>query len=309
MSNNHLQTNTKSALYNVIIEAGNKDPPPMLAPATRKSRVKETYATISEETRKKLDAEAKRVHIILTGIDNDIYSTVDACPNAEEIWKAIERVKQGENINKQDVETNLYREFRKFTSKDGESLESYYSRLYKMMNELVRNQCIIDNHHMNPKPTCYTQTSTNNSPATTKSKGKEITKTPSPPESDHEVVSDEEETLRDKEIQKLMALISTSFKKINKPTNNNLRTSSNTRNMNVDRTPRSDRRIWFDRQTRQYENQRVVNVARNRENVGTLIVQQNEIQCLSCKEFRHVAKECKKMQKGKRILLIIRKRF
>ncbi|GJV89816.1 hypothetical protein Tco_1533754, partial [Tanacetum coccineum] len=32
--------------------------------------------------------------IILTGIDNDIYSTVDACPNACEMWKAIERLKQ-----------------------------------------------------------------------------------------------------------------------------------------------------------------------------------------------------------------------
>nr|GEX67076.1 hypothetical protein [Tanacetum cinerariifolium] len=29
--------------------------------------------------------------IILTGIDNDIYSTVDACPNSCEMWKAIER--------------------------------------------------------------------------------------------------------------------------------------------------------------------------------------------------------------------------
>ncbi|GJT92379.1 hypothetical protein Tco_1081224 [Tanacetum coccineum] len=33
------------------------------------------------------------------GIDNDIYSTVDACPNACEMWKAIKRLKQGESIN------------------------------------------------------------------------------------------------------------------------------------------------------------------------------------------------------------------
>ncbi|GKB81119.1 hypothetical protein Tco_0948014, partial [Tanacetum coccineum] len=66
------------------------------------------------------------------GIDNDIYSIVDACPNACEIWKAIERLKQGESINVQDLETNLYWEFGKFTSRDGESLESYYSRFYKM---------------------------------------------------------------------------------------------------------------------------------------------------------------------------------
>nr|GFC80986.1 retrovirus-related Pol polyprotein from transposon TNT 1-94 [Tanacetum cinerariifolium] len=55
-------------------------------------------------------------------------STVDACPNACEMWKAIERLKQGESINLQDLETNLFWEFGKFTSLDGESLESYYSR-------------------------------------------------------------------------------------------------------------------------------------------------------------------------------------
>ncbi|GJX19073.1 hypothetical protein Tco_0221750 [Tanacetum coccineum] len=83
------------------------------------------------------------------GIDNDIYSTVDACLNACEMWKAIERLKQGKSINVQDLETNLYWEFGKFTSRDGESLESYYLWFYKMMNELVRNQCHVTNHQVN----------------------------------------------------------------------------------------------------------------------------------------------------------------
>ncbi|GKG17562.1 hypothetical protein Tco_0362519, partial [Tanacetum coccineum] len=75
---------------------GAKDRPPMLAPdpktpdthgteggsQTRADKVKESYATISEDIRKQLDAEAEAVQIILTRIDNDIYSTVDACPNA-----------------------------------------------------------------------------------------------------------------------------------------------------------------------------------------------------------------------------------
>nr|GFA16061.1 hypothetical protein [Tanacetum cinerariifolium] len=83
------------------------------------------------------------------GIDNDIYSTVDACPNACEMWKVIVRLKQGESINVQDLETNLYWEFGKLTSQDGESLELYYSRFYKMMNELIRNQCKVTNHQVN----------------------------------------------------------------------------------------------------------------------------------------------------------------
>ncbi|GJU11530.1 gag-pol polyprotein [Tanacetum coccineum] len=54
----------------------------------------ETYKTIPEDIRKQLDAEAEAVQIILTGIDNDIYSTVDAYPNACEMWKAFKRLKQ-----------------------------------------------------------------------------------------------------------------------------------------------------------------------------------------------------------------------
>nr|GEW66487.1 nucleotide-binding alpha-beta plait domain-containing protein [Tanacetum cinerariifolium] len=53
----------------------------------------ETYKNVSQEIRDQLNAEAEAVQIILTGIDNDIYSTVDACPNTCEMWKAIERLK------------------------------------------------------------------------------------------------------------------------------------------------------------------------------------------------------------------------
>ncbi|GKC80962.1 hypothetical protein Tco_1136679 [Tanacetum coccineum] len=40
-------------------------------------------------------------------------------------------------------------EFGTFTSRDGELLESYYSKFYKMMNELVRNQYDVTNHQVN----------------------------------------------------------------------------------------------------------------------------------------------------------------
>ncbi|GKA92034.1 hypothetical protein Tco_0813959 [Tanacetum coccineum] len=109
----------------------------------------ETYKTVLDDIRKQLNAKAETVQIILIGIDNDIYSIVDACPNACEMWKVIERLKQGESINVQNLETKLFWEFVKFTSWDGESLESYYSRFYKIMNELVRNKCDVTNHQVN----------------------------------------------------------------------------------------------------------------------------------------------------------------
>ncbi|GJU10096.1 hypothetical protein Tco_1132492 [Tanacetum coccineum] len=154
-TNNNLQTQTSNALHNAIMEVGGKDRPPMLAPVTEGSSettiegYMENNKNVSQYIRNQLDVEAKAIQIILTWIYNDIYSIVDACLYACEMWKAIERLKQGESINVQDLETNLYWEFGKFTSRDGESLESYYSRFYNMMNELVRNKCDATNHQVN----------------------------------------------------------------------------------------------------------------------------------------------------------------
>nr|GFC79838.1 hypothetical protein [Tanacetum cinerariifolium] len=216
-------------------------------------------------------------------IDNDIYSTVDACPNACEMWKAIERLKQGESVNVQDLETNLFWEFGKFTSLDGESLESYYSRFYKMMNELTRNECKVTNHQVNVQfllqlqpewqrfvtlvkqsqelkhvsyhklydilkqhqhevneiraeklarvanplalvaqqqqvyhpqsyPTHYNKnSSTRTQQAATRNRGKAIVNSPQPIyDQEPSMVDDDDETSKDKEIDKLMALISLS---------------------------------------------------------------------------------------------------
>nr|GEV81503.1 Gag-Pol polyprotein [Tanacetum cinerariifolium] len=82
------------------------------------------------------------------------------------------------------------------------------------------------------------------------------------------------------------------WKKIYKPTNNNLRTSSNTSRANQDNSPSINRNAG-------YENQRIGNVAGARETVGSSVVQKSRIQCYNCKEFRHVARECQKPKRAK----------
>nr|GEV66379.1 integrase, catalytic region, zinc finger, CCHC-type, peptidase aspartic, catalytic [Tanacetum cinerariifolium] len=80
--------------------------------------------------------------------------------------------------------------------------------------------------------------------------------------------------------------------KIYKPTNNNLRTSLNTSRANQDNSPRINRSIG-------YENQRIGNVPRARETVGSTMVQNTRIQCYNYKEFGHVARECQKPKRAK----------
>nr|GEX88289.1 retrovirus-related Pol polyprotein from transposon TNT 1-94 [Tanacetum cinerariifolium] len=122
-----------------------------------------------------------------------------------------------------------------------------------------------------PKPSIPSRSHT-----TTKHKGKEIAKPITPlSETASEEDSDPEQAQRDNGMQKNLTLIAKYFKKIYKPTNNNLRTSSNSKNKNVDTTPR----FKNDNQSGQFRNQKTVNVAAARENVGisnTCLVETND---------------------------------
>ncbi|GKB77272.1 hypothetical protein Tco_0944167 [Tanacetum coccineum] len=109
----------------------------------------ETIHNMSTENKLYFQAEKEAIFLLLTGIRDEIYSTVDACNTANEVWIAIERLQQGESLNVQDVKTNLLWEFRKFTSRDGKSMESYYSQFYKLMNELTRNNLQVTTMQVN----------------------------------------------------------------------------------------------------------------------------------------------------------------
>nr|GEU52135.1 putative reverse transcriptase domain-containing protein [Tanacetum cinerariifolium] len=276
--------NTSNALHNAIMEAGGKDRLPMLTPGNYNppyefkwndkvvpvteggteittERYMENYKNVSQDIRDQLNTKAEAVQIILTGIDNNIYSTVDACPNTCEIWKAIERSQQTATRNREKVIVNspplIYDQEPFMVAEDDEMskdkeidkvmalISLSFKKIYKPTNNNLR-----------------TSSNTN------------------------------DEMSMDKEIDKLMALISLSFKKIYKPTNNNHITSSNTNRENQDNTLRINRGAGYD-------NQRVVNVAGAKENIGTQVAQQSGIQCYNCKEYGHVAMECQKPKQAK----------
>ncbi|GJV27025.1 retrovirus-related pol polyprotein from transposon TNT 1-94 [Tanacetum coccineum] len=222
---------------------------------TTTERYMENYKNVSQDIRDQMNAEAEAVQIILTGIDNDIYSTVDACPNACEMWKAIERLKQGESINVQDLETNLYWEFGKFTSRYGQLpvLTSTTTRMAKNQHVLANPLALFAQqqpvyHHQN-HPTQNTQYSSTRSQQSTRNRGKALV-TSSAPTYDPEpaTVTEDEEMSKEKAIEN-SCLISLS---------------------------------------------RAINVAGARENVGTPVVQKSGIQCYNCKEYGHVSRECQK---------------
>ncbi|GJX75895.1 hypothetical protein Tco_0322706 [Tanacetum coccineum] len=57
----------------------------------------ETFSNISPKGKAYYDAEAEAIHLSLTRIKDDIYSTVYACKIAHDMWIAIERLQQEVN--------------------------------------------------------------------------------------------------------------------------------------------------------------------------------------------------------------------
>ncbi|GJY26246.1 hypothetical protein Tco_0400972 [Tanacetum coccineum] len=77
---------------NVLIAAEN------ILPVAAHEEV-ETIHNMTAENKLYFQAEKEAIFLILTGIGDEIYSTVDACNTAKEMWTAIERLQQGESLN------------------------------------------------------------------------------------------------------------------------------------------------------------------------------------------------------------------
>nr|GEV03565.1 hypothetical protein [Tanacetum cinerariifolium] len=64
------------------------------SPAIPKHTTVETPMNMSPENKAHFQAKKEALHLILTGIGDKIYSTVDACQTAQEMWEAIKRLQQ-----------------------------------------------------------------------------------------------------------------------------------------------------------------------------------------------------------------------
>nr|GFA27088.1 hypothetical protein [Tanacetum cinerariifolium] len=202
--------------------------------------------------------------------------------------KAIERLKQGESINVQDLETNLFWEFGKFTSLDGESLESYYSRFYKLMNELTRNKCTVTNHQVNVQFLLQLQ-----------------------PEWQRTVtLVKQSQELKHVSYHKLYVILKQHQHEVNEIRAEKIARVANPLALEKRKAVVNSPQPIYDQEPSMvddddedtnagYEGQRSGTVAGARDTVGSSMVQKSGIQCYNCKEYGHVARECQKPKRAK----------
>nr|GFA55684.1 hypothetical protein [Tanacetum cinerariifolium] len=113
--------------------------------AERDVNVNETFHEqtddeLSERELKQIEADDQAIQTILLGLPEDIYAAVDSCKTTQEIWLRVQQMINGSDIGIQEKNAKLFNEWERFTSNEGESIESYYHRFLKLMNDLKRNK-------------------------------------------------------------------------------------------------------------------------------------------------------------------------
>ncbi|GJS57529.1 retrovirus-related pol polyprotein from transposon TNT 1-94 [Tanacetum coccineum] len=100
----------------------------------------QTDDELTEKELKQIEADDQAIQTILFGLPEDIYAAVDSCDTAQEIWLRVQQMMKGSDIRIQEKKAKLFNEWKRFTSTDGESIESYYHCFLKLMNDFKRNK-------------------------------------------------------------------------------------------------------------------------------------------------------------------------
>ncbi|GJV19050.1 hypothetical protein Tco_1368070 [Tanacetum coccineum] len=213
-----------------IYAAGSETRPPMLN--------KENYVPWSSHLLRYAKSRPNG-KLIYNSIMNEIYAAVDSCETAQEIWLHVQQMMKGSDIGIQEKKAKFFNEWERFTSTDGESIESYYhhdlraERLAKTHDPLalMANSNNPFNYSMfqqdQPSPVTYMQQPPpNNNYNPQPSFNQNYMQQPMPnPEDIIDPIT---------VINMKLVLMAKSFKlNYSTPTNNNQRISSNPRNRQI----------------------------------------------------------------------------
>ncbi|GKC24660.1 retrovirus-related pol polyprotein from transposon TNT 1-94 [Tanacetum coccineum] len=330
-----------------LADAGSETRPPMLERGSYIPWACRFRRTKNEKRRdlrgydlKHYEAEIKAMNLILISLPNDIYNSVDACTTAQAIWQRVKHLMRRTMQNKVDRETRFNNEFDQFIVEPGEALVSDYNRFAQLMNDLERNGIIFPKFTVNTKFLNCLQPEwlkyvtqvrlakrltedtyddlfdylqqfeklVNASRAKKTTSPYYVTHPSSVVDYDDDYQGDAVQNTSEDPLTSAMILLARAItQRFSNPTNNRLRTSSNTRNQAIvqaDRVQIQSRNSGNDgRNTRRsYVQEEVIegtNVQNDAGNIQRTLRTTSSgtaanVQCYNCSEKGHYARNCPK---------------
>ncbi|GJZ67170.1 hypothetical protein Tco_0630410, partial [Tanacetum coccineum] len=189
------------------------------------------YSDLSPEDKDRYNADIRATNILLQGLPKDIYTLINHYTDAKDIWDNVKMLLEGSELTKEDRESQLYDDFEHFRQNKGETIHDYYVRFAKLINDMRNIKMTMSKMQLNSKFVnnmlpewgrfYYSQSSTTPS------------STYVPPHFADNTQLDSGLSPMDNLIENLtniLALLTQSYKTYLPQTNNQLITSSNTRN-------------------------------------------------------------------------------
>nr|GEU56491.1 uncharacterized mitochondrial protein AtMg00810-like [Tanacetum cinerariifolium] len=126
---------------------------PLIWPTIEENVVIRTkkYVELSDVEKIQVDCDMKAINIILQGLPIDIYSFVNHHRVAKNLWGRVQLLMQSTSLTKQERECKLYDAFDKFTYIKEESLHTYYLRFTQLINDMNIYKMNMEQFQVNTK--------------------------------------------------------------------------------------------------------------------------------------------------------------
>ncbi|GJR85463.1 retrovirus-related pol polyprotein from transposon TNT 1-94 [Tanacetum coccineum] len=235
--------------------------------------------TVIENNRELADIQA--TNILIQGIQRHVFNILNQTHTGKEIWDNVELLMKGSGKSLQQQKEELFMSYERFCTIGNKSIHDYFVRFHKLINDMKITQLNIPTHQMNTKfvnnlpPQSTTLLILGNLAQTTHSHAPTQTTTPPPPQYGPLTSSTPQQVPQSRNdamlatMNEIVNLLS-GFQKQFPPTNNQLRTSSNSRS-----------------------NQGTKNYGQMTDNVGKKVI------CYNCRGEGHVSRQCKEKKRVK----------
>ncbi|GKE20497.1 hypothetical protein Tco_1432009 [Tanacetum coccineum] len=103
------------------------------------------------EEKERYKADICATNILLQGIPKDIYTLINHYTNAKYIWDNVKMILEGSELTKDDRESQLYDKFEHFRQNKGETIQGYYVRFTKLINDMRNIKMTMPMMQLNSK--------------------------------------------------------------------------------------------------------------------------------------------------------------
>nr|GFA99853.1 retrovirus-related Pol polyprotein from transposon TNT 1-94 [Tanacetum cinerariifolium] len=109
------------------------------------------YSDLNSEEKDRYNADIRATNILLQGLPKDIYTLINHYTDAKDIWDNVKMLLEGSELTKEDRESQLYDDFEHFRQHKEESINDYYVRFSKLINDMKNIKMTMPKLQLNSK--------------------------------------------------------------------------------------------------------------------------------------------------------------